>query len=101
MIDLTRNSKTFNVVSAQLEYIIMNFSKYSLEELKAIFVNILENPKTVVSFKKKISYLDAVKHIHALPRMQMFLTNIYLAGANMLLTSKKCNCNGGIRKHCI
>lgn len=83
MIDLTRNAKTTNSVSAQLEHVITNLSKYSLNELKTIFVQILENPNTSVSIEKKSRYLNNIRSINSLIRMQMFLSDIYLAGANM------------------
>ena len=89
MIDLTRNAKTTNSVSAQLQPILTNLLMYNLKELKTLFIEILENPDTSVSFKKKTWYLNQIKHNDTLPKLQTFLKNTYLSGADMPVTSKK------------
>ena len=75
-------------VGPQLEPIVQNITKYNLQQLKNELTKILTNPETSVSPEKSARYMNSMSNIFSLPRMQMFVTDIYLASANMGITSK-------------
>lgn len=88
MKDLTRIEGN-KAVGPQLEPIISDISKYSLEQLKRELQRILCNPDTSVSKEKALQYTTSMSNIYSLQKMQMFLADIYLASAGMGVTAKK------------
>ena len=83
MPDLTRTKSGEKSVGTQLQPIIQNVTKYNLEQLKHELTQILKNPDTLVSRMKAAEYTNAINSIDTLSRMQRFITNIYMAAANM------------------
>ena len=88
MKDLTRTPEASMAVGPQLEPIVQNITKYNLQQLKNALTKILTNPETSVSPEKSARYINSMSNIFSLPRMQMFVTDIYLTSANMGITSK-------------
>ena len=82
MPDLTR-IKDGKSVGIQLEDLIKNADKLSLEELKISLIKILDNPDTIVSKEKAYTYKTAMYRVKNEEMMRRFITNIYLAAANM------------------
>jgi len=88
MRDLTRLPQASMAVGPQLEPIVKNITKYNLQQLKNELTKILTNPETSVSPEKAARYKESMSNIYSLPRMQMFLADIYLASAGMGITPK-------------
>jgi hypothetical protein len=87
MRDLTRIESSM-AVGKQLEPIIININKYSLEQLKHELKRILYNPDTSVSKEKAFQYTLTAGNIYQLANMQKFLTEIYLSAAGMPASPK-------------
>jgi len=88
MKDLTRIEGN-KAVGPQLEPIITNMSKYDLKQLKHELKRILCNPDTSVSKEKAFQYTLTMENIYTLQKMQMFLSDLYLASAGMGVTPKR------------
>jgi hypothetical protein len=87
MRDLTK-IEGCKAVGPRLLPIVQNVTKYSLQELKNELTRILSNPETSVSPEKAARYKESMSNIYSLPRMQMFVADIYLASAGMGITPK-------------
>ena len=87
MRDLTK-IEGCKAVGPQLLPIVQNINKYSLEQLKSELTRILTNPETSVSPEKASKYMSSMSNIFNLKRMQIFVTDIYLASAGMGITPK-------------
>jgi len=88
MKDLTRTPEASMAVGPQLEPIVQNITKYNLQQLKNELTRILTNPETSVSPEKSARYMNSMSNIFSLPRMQMFVSDIYLASAGLGVTPK-------------
>jgi len=88
MKDLTR-TKECKAVGTQLEPIVKNITKYNLEELKKKLFHILDDPQTSVSPMKANEYKSYAHRIYRLDMMQQYITNIYLAAANISMKRGK------------
>lgn len=75
-------------VGPQLLPIIQKIDKYNLNQLKMELVKILANPETNVSPEKAYRYTNTMKNIYTLQKMQLFLSDLYLASAGMGVTKK-------------
>jgi hypothetical protein len=87
--DLTRTKSGEKSVGAQLEPLIKNLNKYSLEQMKTELIKILDAPETSISKIKANEYKTYMHKIYKINMMQIFISNIYLASANMSM--KKLN----------
>lgn len=87
--DLTRTKHCERSVGARLENLIVNINKYNLEQLKKEMLSILESKDTSISNLKREEYKSHMNRIYRLNEIQRFITNIYLASANMSLKMKK------------
>ena len=87
MIDITRTN-TQNV-STQLETVIKNISSYDIETLRQEITRILTSEETQISASKASEYLSLLDNVHTIEQMYKFVTNTYLAGANMSYKKKK------------
>lgn len=88
MRDLTK-IEGCKAVGPQLLPIVQNINNYSLEQLKSELKRILTNPETSVSPEKASKYMNNMSNIFQLKRMQIFVTDIYLASAGMGVTPKQ------------
>jgi len=87
MIDITRTEEKRSV-GAKLEALLVNALKYDLEDLKEE-VKIILLDDTYVSVQKANTYINDMNRIYTLSRMRAFITNIYLAAANMPVNKRK------------
>jgi hypothetical protein len=83
MPDLTRCKAGEKCVGKQLEDLIKDIDKYSLDELKSKLTKIIEDPSTVISKKKKYDYKNYMSHINSKLYMMELIKNIYLASATL------------------
>ena len=88
MKDLTK-IEGCKAVGPQLLPIVQNIDKYNLQQLKNELTRILADPETSVSPEKAARYTNTMSNIYNLKQMQIFLSDIYLASANMGVTPKQ------------
>lgn len=81
--DLTRLENAKNAVGPQLKSIIPKMDTMSLTELKTGFLNIVNNPITVIGKYKKIEYIQNTSKVKTKISMMKYITSVYLSSANM------------------
>jgi len=81
--DLTRTETCEKSVGAQLEDLVKTADIYSLYDLKSRLNEILDNKNTSISGVKAAQYKSDMNKIYSLEYMRRFITNIYLASANL------------------
>lgn len=85
------SSADFNKkIETELLPIIQQSSNYSLTELKSILTNILINPNGTAASKKASRYINSMRYIDTLPKIQLFMSEIYLSsvGLNAIVNFK-------------
>ena len=81
MIDLTRNANSEHCVGKRIEHLVTDADKFTFEELRCKFIDIITDKTTSISKAKMITYKIAAEKIKDLFSMQRFLSNIYFKSA--------------------
>jgi len=82
--DLT---KIENTVGERIEHLVTSMDKYkNFNSLKTAFLEIIEDPKTKISTRKRKEYKLNLENMHSLPRVRNFILNVYMKSANLGLS---------------
>ena len=59
------------------------YHKATLQEMKEVAINILEDPTTSVSIHKKREYLLNIEKMRSVPQFQFYITNLTMKGCKL------------------
>lgn len=71
------------VTSRFMVLITPEYHKASLQEMKEVAINILEDPTTSVSVHKKREYLLNIEKMRSVPQFQFYITNLTMKGCKL------------------
>ena len=85
-IDLSLQERS---ITARVEPLISNMSRMNLDQIKEAFQTILNDETTYASEHTRKKWLDTIKNSTNKNKLMFTITNLYLAGADMSVTSDK------------
>ena len=85
-IDLSLQERS---ITARVEPLIGKMSRMNLDQIKEAFKGILDDETTYASDHTRKKWLDTISQARSKDKLMFSITNLYLAGADMSVTSDK------------
>lgn len=84
--DLSLSEKS---ITAKVESLIGKMSKMNLQTLKSEFLSVINSKDTHVSETTRKMWINSLNKVYTLSSMYKLITNLYLKGSNLGLTTRK------------